>query len=151
MPCFLKIEPETYGWTRVQLCVAFPELESGDLLSGHYGYPVPMEILTSLAQQHKLSIQIPQRGSEKQTDKQKASTAYSIQLIYAHLHAPALKSLHILTMALFTIVMATRTNIYLNECLTIKCIYLCKKKLILDSNVFLKQHISFLLYPSVKL
>lgn len=47
------------------------ELESGDLLSGHYGYPVPMEILTSLAQQHKLSIQIPQRGSEKQTDKQK--------------------------------------------------------------------------------
>lgn len=66
MPCFLKIEPETYGWTRVQLCVVFAELESGDLLSGHYGYPVPMEILTGLAQQHKLSIQIPQRGSEKQ-------------------------------------------------------------------------------------
>lgn len=88
MPCFLKIEPETYGWTRVQLCVVFAELESGDLLSGHYGYPVPMEILTSLAQQHKLSIQIPQRGSEKQTDKQKASTAYSIQLIHTHVHAP---------------------------------------------------------------
>lgn len=88
MPCFLKIEPETYGWTRVQLCVAFPELESGDLLSGHYGYPVPMEILTSLAQQHKLSIQIPQRGSEKQTDKQKASTACRIQLIHTPVHAP---------------------------------------------------------------
>lgn len=73
----------------LQLCVVFPELESGDLLSGHYGYPVPMEILTSLAQQHKLSIQIPQRGSEKQTDKQKASTACSIQLIHTHVHAPA--------------------------------------------------------------
>lgn len=71
----------------LQLCVVFPELESGDLLSGHYGYPVPMEILTSLAQQHKLSIQIPQ--TEKQTDKQKASTAYSIQLIHTHVHAPA--------------------------------------------------------------
>lgn len=60
--------------------MVFPELESGELLSGHYGYPVPMEILKSLARQHKLSIQIPQRGSEEQKDKQKASTIIYIIL-----------------------------------------------------------------------
>ncbi|XP_061172354.1 alanine--tRNA ligase, cytoplasmic-like [Saccostrea echinata] len=44
--------------------------EYHDLLSGHYGAPVPMEILEDLAQKHHLSIPISKRGSEEQTDKQ---------------------------------------------------------------------------------